>query len=88
MQTKSGNRSQEVIQQVSTNTYQQKSINKSKQLAKTGGKQSGAQRMAPTCGRTEMLRLPSLGQEIEAVFFVSAFTECRILFLLPLKGLF
>lgn len=33
----------------------------------------GAQPMPLTCGRTEMLRLPSLGQENGAVFFVSAF---------------
>ena len=73
MQTESGNRNQEVIQQVSTNTYQQKSIDKSKQLAKTGGKLSGAQPMPPTCGTTQMLRLPSLGHEIGAVVFVPAF---------------
>lgn len=73
MQTKSGNRNQEVIQQVSTNTYQQKRTNKSKQLAKTGAKLCGAKPVPSTCGRTQMLRLHSLGQEIRAVFSVSAF---------------
>lgn len=43
------------------------------QTAKTGGKLSGAQAMPLACGRTQMFRLPSLGQEIRAVFFVSVF---------------